>query len=143
MLKVIKTQLVSLISSLGYNITDSGFYEEKFPWLMLRTENNTFFDTNDTRQRTILFTLDIFSAYPGEAEIIDIVENIGTHLPALFADDSRVYSFKQRHCKILEDKAKGPSRKHGVVSYEFKVTEQLEEKQNDESTDDENEDSNS
>jgi hypothetical protein len=37
MLAQIKTDFYNLLRRLGYNVTDSGTYEEKFPWLMLRT----------------------------------------------------------------------------------------------------------
>ena len=71
MLYKLKTQFYSLLKELGYNITDSAEYKENFPWLMLRTDGYTAFRSFNTNISNITLTLDIFSTYCGEKEIIE------------------------------------------------------------------------
>ena len=118
MLEKIKKEFYKLLKELGYYVTDNGEYREEFPWLMIRTNGYLALDSFDLRVSTITLTLDIFSTYQGEKEIIDIVENIGSNLNVL-KENSEVLFCYQKSLKILDDKSTGPIRKHGVVSYVF------------------------
>lgn len=122
MLKKAKEALFNLISSLGYNCTDNGAYEEIFPWLMLRTNNHKREESFDCRTDIIVLTVDIFSTYSGEQEIIDIVDNISNHIWDLREALPELQYVQQSSLHILDDKAKGPVRKHGVVSYQLLLT---------------------
>lgn len=119
MLNKLKCQFYALLKELGYNITDSAEYVENFPWLMLRTNGYTAFRSFNTNISNIALTLDIFSSYPGEKEIIEIAENIESHLAKLRQDNPEVLYCYQKTMKILDDKATGPVRKHGIITYEF------------------------
>lgn len=119
MLKRIKERFYSLVKGLNYNITDNGTYSENFPWLMLRLGNATNLNTFDLRVNAISLTLDIFSTYNGELEIIDIVEDITAHLNDLIKEMPELLYAYQKTFKILDDKSTGPVRKHGVVVYDF------------------------
>lgn len=119
MLEKLKSQFYSLLKELGYNITDHAEYKENFPWLMLRTNGYTAFRSFNTNISNITLTLDIFSTYSGEKEIIEIVENIESHLSELRQNNPEVLYCYQKTMKILDDKATGPVRKHGVITYEF------------------------
>ena len=119
MLYKLKTQFYSLLKKLGYNITDSAEYKENFPWLMLRTDGYTAFRSFSTNISNITLTLDIFSTYCGEKEIIEIAEDIESHLSELRQDNPEVLYCYQKTMKILDDKTTGPVRKHGIITYEF------------------------
>lgn len=117
MISKVKTELYNLIKELGYNITDNGDFHEDFPWLMLKTSGATAFQTIDTAYTTIVFSLDIFSTYSGEKEILAIIDNITSHLNDLLKIDKSIIYIQQTSTKILGDKATGPVRKHGIVNY--------------------------
>lgn len=119
MIKKIKERFYSLIKDLEYNITDNGTYNEKFPWLMLRLGNATKLNSFDLKVDAVSLTLDIFSTYNGELEIIDIVENINNNLQSLVADMPELLYAYQKTFKILDDKSTGPVKKHGVVVFDF------------------------
>ena len=117
MISKVKTELYNLIKKLGYNITDNGDFHEDFPWLMLKTSGATAFQTIDTAYTNIVFSLDIFSTYSGEKEILAIIDNITSHLNDLLKIDKSIIYIQQTSTKILGDKATGPVRKHGIVNY--------------------------
>ena len=119
MLKQIKSKFYSLIKSLGYNITDNAEYVENFPWLMLRTNNYSFMDSFNAEMNYVSLTLDIFSKYTGEKEIIEIIENIKEHIPEFIDNNPEIIYAYQKQLKILDDKKTGPVRKHGVAVYDF------------------------
>lgn len=119
MLAQLKTQFYSLIKEKGYNITDNAEYREKFPWLMLRTNGYQVLNSFNMKMSNATLVLDIFSQYSGEKEIIEIVEDIQELLMELQNTNPAILFAYQKSLKILDDKATGPVRKHGVVVYEF------------------------
>lgn len=132
MLATIKTQFVNKIKELDYNVTDNGTYRENFPWLMVRTGGHQSSVGLDVRYDIITLILDIFSTYNGEKEIIEISENILSHLQEL-RENPHITSAIQSGMKILDDNSSGPVRKHGVVTYQFIVTSGIEEVYNEDS----------
>lgn len=119
MLAQLKSQFYSLIKEKGYNITDNAEYREKFPWLMLRTNGYQVLNSFNMKMSNATLVLDIFSQYSGEKEIIEIVEDIQELLMELQNTHPAILFAYQKSLKILDDKATGPVRKHGVVVYEF------------------------
>lgn len=119
MLAQLKSQFYSLIKEKGYNITDNAEYREKFPWLMLRTNGYQVLNSFNMKMSNATLVLDIFSQYSGEKEIIEIVEDIQELLMELQNANPAILFAYQKSLKILDDKATGPVRKHGVVVYEF------------------------
>jgi hypothetical protein len=117
----LKSQFYSLIKNLGYNITDNGEYVENFPWLMLRLTDNQFTRSQDVLHHKVILTLDIFSAYAGEKEILEIVNNISNALWEFQNNNPEILYAHQKMFKILDDKATGPVKKHGIVNYEFSL----------------------
>lgn len=115
----LKKKFYTLIHNLGYNITDNGAYVENFPWLMLRLTNSQFLQSIDTSINRVVLTLDVFSTYAGEQEILEIGENIANHLQSFQNENPEILFAYQKMFKILDDKATGPVRKHGVINYEF------------------------
>lgn len=136
MIQQIKTDLCNLVKGLGYNITDNGAYVENFPWLMLRVGGHNRADTFDIRVDAITLTIDIFSTYKGEKEILDIVENISNHIQELRTNNSSIMFIAQKNLKILDDTKNGPLKKHGVVSYQFLLSSNLGEEQTNDTTGD-------
>lgn len=131
MVQKMKTELCSLVRELGYNITDNGAYVEKFPWLMVRLSNHSRVETFDTRIDGITLTIDIFSKYKGEKEILDIVEDITNHIQTIRKDNPEVMYIAQKSLKILDDNKTGIVKKHGVLSYQFLLSSNPEEDEND------------
>ena len=121
MISKIKTELYDLIKGLGYNVTDNGDFHENFPWLMLKTSEAVTFQTIDTLYTTARFSLNIFSTYSGEKEILAIIDNITNHLNDLLKIDKNIIYVQQISTKILGDKITGPVRKHGIVNYSIIV----------------------
>lgn len=119
MLAQLKSQFYSLIKEKGYNITDNAEYIDKFPWLMLRTNGYQVLNSFNMKMSNATLVLDIFSQYSGEKEIIEIVEDIQELLMELQNTNPAILFAHQKSLKILDDKATGPVRKHGVVVYEF------------------------
>ena len=130
MIQEIKTELCSLIRGLGYNITDNGAYVENFPWLMLRTGRHNHNRSRDTRTEDIVLIIDIFSKYKGEKEILEITENITNHIWELKETIPGLVYVNQRDLKIIDDKATGPVKKHGIVYYSFLISLPIGEEEN-------------
>ena len=127
MVQKIKTKLCSLVRSLGYNITDNGAYVENFPWLMARLSNHKRVDTRDTRIDNISITIDIFSKYKGEKEILDIVENITNNIQTMRKENPEIMYISQASLKILDDNKTGIVKKHGVLTYHYLLSSNPEE----------------
>lgn len=130
MVQRIKRELYSLITQLGYNITDNGAYNENFPWLMMRLGGHNRFDTMDVRTDSIIITIDIFSTYKGEKEILDIVENITNNIQSLKVNNKSIMYIAQKNLRILDDNKKGPVKKHGVLTYWFLLSSSIGEEDN-------------
>lgn len=121
----LKKKFYNLIRNLGYNITDNGAYVEDFPWLMLRLTDSQMLQSVDTTINRVVLTLDVFSAYAGEKEILEIIENINNNLQSFQNENTEILFAYQKMFKILDDKATGPVKKHGVINYEFILGEGL------------------
>lgn len=127
MVQKIKTDLCSLVRELGYNITDNGAYVENLPWLMARLGAYNRMESVDTRIDTITIVIDIFSKYKGEKEILTIAENISNHIQTLRKDNPDIIFISQKDLKILDDNKTGVVKKHGVLTYMFLLTSNIEE----------------
>lgn len=99
---------------------------------MVRTSDSSIKDAKNCREGTIALTLDIFSTYTGEQEILTIADNILNHLDELYVNSPYITYVYQRGLHILDDKATGPVRKHGVAQYSILVSCSLEEVPNEE-----------
>ena len=120
MLEKLKTDFYNMIAGLGFYITDTRNFETgNSPWLMLRTNGYQRVHSLGLRMSKITLVLDIFSKYNGEKEIIVAVDKIADHIEEFLAEHPEVLFCHQKTLKILDDKATGPVRKHGVLSYEF------------------------
>lgn len=120
MVSELKSNFFQMIKDLGYFITDNRNYTKKeYPWLLLRLTNDQFIQSNDIFSHRVVLTLDIFSTYSGEKEILEIVDNIAQNLRAFQNKHPEILFVFQKSCKIIDDKETGPVKKHGIISYEF------------------------
>ena len=120
MLEKLKTDFYAMIAGLGFHISDNRNFEEGgSPWLMLRTNGYQRVHSLGLRLSKITMVLDVFSQYNGEREIIMAVDKIANNIERFLAEHPEVLFCHQKSMKILDDKATGPVRKHGVISYEF------------------------
>lgn len=120
MLEKLKTDFYAMIAGLGYNVSDNRQFETGgSPWLVLRSNGYQRAHSVGLRLSKITLVLDIFSQYSGEREIIQVIDKIADNLEEFLAEHPEVLFCHQKSMKILDDKATGPVRKHGVVSYEF------------------------
>lgn len=125
MLEKLKIDFYNLIAGLGFSISDTRNYEDnKSPWLMLRTGGYQRSHSLDVKTSKITLVLDIFSQYNGEREIIQAVEKIADNIDGFISSHPEILVCQQKTMRILDDKATGPVRKHGVVSYEFLLGEE-------------------
>lgn len=122
MVSRIKTQLYDLITELGYRVADNRNNQEPLPWLLIRTGGHNRTDSLGLRYDIITINVDIFSAYSGEKEILEIAENIANNLQKLKLQNDTIVYAEQKTCKVLDDNKTGPVRKHGVLSYRFLCT---------------------
>lgn len=129
MLKDIRKLFYQKIKELGYNITDTRRYEEAFPWLVMRTSNNQVGFSRDIRFESINLIIDIFSTYNGESEILDIAESITDLLPDFQSENPEIILATQSGLKVLQDNKAGPTKYHGVLSYQFVLSVGQKEKQ--------------
>ena len=119
MVSRIKTQLYDLITGLGYRVADVRPNSEPLPWLLIRTGGHGRTDTRDLRYDIITINVDIFSAYNGEKEILEVIENISNHIQELKLTNETIIFIEQRTLRIIDDEKTGPCRKHGIVSFYF------------------------
>lgn len=119
MIKKLKKKIFDELVKAGFNVTDSGVYEEKFPWLMLRLSNYQKANYLDHEIGIANFGIDVFSTYPGEDEIIKMEPDISDAMIRAASDESYVMGQTLKSMKILDDKGKGPISKHGVFIYQF------------------------
>ena len=118
MIEELKKKLYLLFSEAGIAVTDNWRFEEgTFPRCMLRLTGARKLKFRDVSTEVITFTLDIFSTYAGEKEILQLVERITD----LFenADIPEVMGVSLVQGRILDDKEKGPIMKHGIFNYQF------------------------
>lgn len=122
MLEKLKTDFYAMIADFGYNVSDNRNFETgDGPWLVLRSNGYQRVHSVGLRMSKITLVLDIFSQYSGEREIIQVIDKIADNLEEFLVQHPEVLFCHQKSMKILDDKATGPVRKHGVVSYEFLI----------------------
>ena len=119
MVSKLKTAFCGLLKELGYNFSDNASYETALPWLKMRTSGHRRQNTFDCRYDIITLTIDVFSAYTGEKEILEIAENIGNHMDDMKNILPGIMYVEQLSHHILDDNSKGPIKKHGVLNYRF------------------------
>lgn len=114
----LKTKFYNILTSdLQYRVFDTPVNSKaKFPWVRLTLGNIS----RDTFQGNFVynytFTVDIFSDYNGEKEILEMEEEMFEALQRLYEVTGVTY-VRETSFKILDDNSLGPIRKHGVIKY--------------------------
>lgn len=119
MYEVIKKKFKEFLTAMGYNVGDNWVMRDEFPYLNLRINGGAFAPLRNANGTILTITVDIFSTYHGEKEILQIVDNINAHLLEFIDANAEVMYAQQSSIHIIDDKETGPVRKHGIVSYAF------------------------
>lgn len=109
-----------LANQLGYNVIDNPYSRENnkiFPCVFLKTSNINRDIFGGNIIYNIEFTVDIFSNYNGEKEILEMEEEIANKLIDLYKEYPEITYIKQRNVVILDEKNTGAVRKHGNIKY--------------------------
>lgn len=123
MFDLIKQKFVEYLRGLGYTVGDSWVARGALPHINVRINGGSFRPLRAAHDSDLILTLDIFSDYHGEKEILQIVDNVNSHLLEFIDANPQVIYAAQISTHILEDKETGPVRKHGVISYSFTLAE--------------------
>ncbi|MBR4889775.1 MAG: hypothetical protein IKU15_00635 [Clostridia bacterium] len=122
MIENLKTKIYQALVDKGYYITDAANYEEKFPWLLLRLSNMQKAYSLNIEYSLVDFTIDVFSQYNGEKEILQLEKNITNTINKLMQKEPSVMGVALKNCRIIDDKSTGPVAKHGILTYQFILT---------------------
>lgn len=122
----LKTQFVSILTQLGYDVADNGVYRDTFPWLQAGISSIQNISNSHVKQKNVTIRVDVFSTYTGEKEILDILENIETAGHAAWVDTPAIENWYLSRCQIMDDKETGPCRKHGTFWFNFTLLEGIE-----------------
>ena len=93
---------------------------ETYPYAMLTTSNSKDNRYKNAKEKTLYFTIDIFSDYQGEKEICDYVDKIEKNIEELFSL-GQVISIQVEQFRIINDT--NPILKHGVLIYKITTME--------------------
>lgn len=118
MLKNFKHRVFQKLST-TLTISDNGNFEGEYPQIMLRVADYNRRHYLNTRMENISFTLDIFSLYSGEEEIIDLESKISELMAEVAKEDPKVMGWMLKTMKIMDNNNKGPVNKHGILTYQF------------------------
>ena len=125
MITQLKVQIKELLETLGHPVRDTNTYSTTYPMITLRLSNTNYEERNGIVLQKVVYVVDIFSAYNGEKEILDMNDQINQKLFILPDKNKHITAMKQQNCLILDDKETGIIRKHGVLTYEFLLTSAL------------------
>lgn len=122
MLELIKTKFYEFLRALEYNVSDNGVRRDEYPWLMLHFNDAKVLKSNDLDLTEVRLTLDIFSTYNGEKEILAIIDNINKHIKRLIKENDFIQYASLRALRIIDDPETGVVRKHGIAVFSFMLT---------------------
>lgn len=134
MLKAVKDNFRTHIQTvLDKNVYDVGAYhdENEFPYLKLRLNHLRASHAKDTVIMNVIFTLDLFSKYTGEQEIIEMVDDLINSLPEFIQANSFITYCYLSRLQIVDDNETGTLRKHGIANFSFLITGGLVENEDD------------
>ena len=120
MIQDIKKQIYDILTKdLKYNVMDNP-YDKKatrtFPYCILNLQELTRDMFKTGYHYNFRYTIDIFSDYEGEAEILEMEQAIFEALQKLY-DNNYVTYLRESGFRIMDDKSTGVVRKHGIITY--------------------------
>lgn len=126
MVERLKQVFCTALSENNIDLRDTKNFAEAFPQVFLRTSNIKRIYYQGISAINVSFTLDLFSKYPGEKEILDLEHQISTIARNLVDTNDFIMGMGLRSCLIQDDDSTGINIKHGILIYDFVLAEVLE-----------------
>ena len=126
MVERLKQVFYTALSENNIDLRDTKNFAEAFPQVFLRTSNIKRIYYQGVSAINVSFTLDLFSKYPGEKEILDLEQEISTIARNLVDTNDFIMGMGLRSCLIQDDDSTGINIKHGILIYDFVLAEVLE-----------------
>lgn len=126
MVERLKQVFYTALSENNIDLRDTKNFAEAFPQIFLRTSNIKRIYYQGISAINVSFTLDLFSKYSGEKEILDLEQEISTIARNLVDTNDFIMGMGLRSCLIQDDDSTGINIKHGILIYDFVLAEVLE-----------------
>ena len=126
MVEQVKQVFYTALSENNIDLRDTKNFAEVFPQVFLRTSNIKRIYYQGVSAINVSFTLDLFSKYSGEKEILDLEQEISTIARNLVDTNDFIMGMGLRSCLIQDDDSTGINIKHGILIYDFVLAEVLE-----------------
>ena len=126
MVERLKQVFYTALSENNIDLRDTKNFAEVFPQVFLRTSNIKRVYYQGVSAINVSFTLDLFSKYSGEKEILDLEQEISTIARNLVDTNDFIMGMGLRSCLIQDDDSTGINIKHGILIYDFVLAEVLE-----------------
>ena len=126
MVERLKQVFCTALSENNIDLRDTKNFAETFPQVFLRTSNIKRIYYQGVSAINVSFTLDLFSKYSGEKEILDLEQEISTIARNLVDTNDFIMGMGLRSCLIQDDNSTGINIKHGILIYDFVLAEVLE-----------------
>lgn len=126
MVERLKQVFCTALSENNIDLRDTKNFAEVFPQVFLRTSNIKRIYYQGVSAINVSFTLDLFSKYSGEKEILDLEQQISTIARNLVDTNDFIMGMGLRSCLIQDDDSTGINIKHGILIYDFVLAEVLE-----------------
>lgn len=126
MVERLKQVFCTALSENNIDLRDTKNFAEVFPQVFLRTSNIKRIYYQGVSAINVSFTLDLFSKYSGEKEILDLEQEISTIARNLVDINDFIMGMGLRSCLIQDDNSTGINIKHGILIYDFVLAEVLE-----------------
>lgn len=126
MVERLKQAFYTALSENNIDLRDTKNFAEAFPQVFLRTSNIKRIYYQGVSAINVSFTLDLFSKYSGEKEILDLEQQISTIARNLVDTNDFIMGMGLRSCLIQDDDSTGINIKHGILIYDFVLAEVLE-----------------
>lgn len=126
MVERLKQVFCTALSENNVDLRDTKNFAEVFPQVFLRTSNIKRIYYQGVSAINVSFTLDLFSKYSGEKEILDLEQQISTIARNLVDTNDFIMGMGLRSCLIQDDDSTGINIKHGILIYDFVLAEVLE-----------------
>ena len=126
MVERLKQVFYTALSENNIDLRDTKNFAEAFPQVFLRTSNIKRVYYQGISAINVSFTLDLFSKYSGEKEILDLEQEISTIARNLVDTNDFIMGMGLRSCLIQDDDSTGINIKHGILIYDFVLAEVLE-----------------
>ena len=126
MVEQLKQVFYTALSENNIDLRDTKNFAEAFPQVFLRTSNIKRVYYQGVSAINVSFTLDLFSKYSGEKEILDLEQQISTIARNLVDTNDFIMGMGLRSCLIQDDDSTGINIKHGILIYDFVLAEVLE-----------------